>query len=124
MFSTSSMIVELVIFHKFRDRNPKKIDVPKNALSCTGYEREITSQQSGTVKDPDTHVFHESINVNLDQTTSIRRNYCLQQTTSTFPCDVIPGHYCDFSTDLEGQATLGRLATLSHLKRSLSVTAL
>jgi hypothetical protein len=69
------MIVELVHSISLGTEILKRLTVPKNALSCTGYEREISSQQNGNMRHSDTHVFREPINDNLTQTISIPHKY-------------------------------------------------
>ena len=114
------MIVELIKFISLEKKFQKKENVPKNALSRTSYNREITSQQNGMVKRSDTHVFRESICGNLSWTISIPHKHFHGRTTTMFLRGVIHGHCCGFPKDLEGQATFGCLEAVYHLQRSIS----
>jgi midasin (ATPase involved in ribosome maturation) len=67
-----------------------------------------------------THVFHESIEANLDQKISIVRKYHHRRTISTSHDGAILEQCCDFSRDLEEKATFEPLFVTSCLRDRLN----
>jgi len=92
------------------------MDVPYDALPCTGYDCEnINFSVKRSVRDSRTHVSHEPIKANMGQKISNLRTYYHLRTISTFLRSVIREQCGGFSMDLEERATFEPLSAFSYL---------
>ena len=119
-----SMIVELAKHHYFSRRKYRRINIPKNALSCARYQRGKNHQSLQKSRGWRTDVSHESIKGNLVRTISIPRGCCLRQTTPPFRFVAIHWQDYNFSTDQVERANFEHLARVCHLPDNLSDSSL